>query len=63
VDDVYDNGPTVLKEEVPVLPDDTVDSLAARVFEAECRAYPEAIRRHAASLGLDAGTPRERPVG
>ena len=28
---------------VPVLPDDTVDSLAARVCEAECEAYPEAI--------------------
>lgn len=54
VDDVYDNGPMVLQTEVPVLPDDTVDSLAARVFEAECRTYPEAIRRHAASLGLGA---------
>ena len=29
---------------VPVLEDDTPDTLAARVFEAECEAYPEAIR-------------------
>jgi folate-dependent phosphoribosylglycinamide formyltransferase PurN len=28
-----------------VHPDDSVDSLAARVFEQECIAYPEAIRR------------------
>jgi folate-dependent phosphoribosylglycinamide formyltransferase PurN len=57
VDEIYDNGPPVLQLEVPVLGGDTVDSLAARVFEAECRAYPEAIRRHAVSLGLDAGSP------
>jgi folate-dependent phosphoribosylglycinamide formyltransferase PurN len=35
---------------VPVLPGDSVDSLAARVFEAECRTYPEAIARHAERL-------------
>ena len=29
---------------VPVLEGDTPDTLAARVFEAECEAYPEAIR-------------------
>ena len=29
---------------VPVLEGDTPDTLAARVFEAECDAYPEAIR-------------------
>jgi phosphoribosylglycinamide formyltransferase-1 len=27
-----------------VLDDDTPDSLAARVFQAECEAYPEALR-------------------
>lgn len=39
----YDSGPIVLQARCPVLPDDTVDTLAARVFEAECRAYPEAL--------------------
>jgi phosphoribosylglycinamide formyltransferase-1 len=63
VDDVYDNGPVVLQAEVPVLPDDTVDSLAARVFEAECETYPEAIRRHAVTLGLDAGARDDRVAG
>ena len=43
-DDEYDRGSILLQKRVPVLPDDTSDSLAARVFEAECEAYPEAIR-------------------
>jgi phosphoribosylglycinamide formyltransferase-1 len=42
----YDSGPIVLQRKVPVEPDDTVDTLAARVFEAECEAYPEAVRRY-----------------
>jgi len=44
VDPEYDKGPVILQKRVPVRPDDTVESLAARVFEAECVAYPEAIR-------------------
>ncbi|HVR86123.1 MAG TPA: phosphoribosylglycinamide formyltransferase [Planctomycetota bacterium] len=43
----YDRGPILLQKRVPVLPGDTPDTLAARVFEAECDAYPEAIRRMA----------------
>jgi phosphoribosylglycinamide formyltransferase-1 len=43
-DDSYDTGPIVVQRTVPVLDDDTPDTLAARVFEAECEAYPEAIR-------------------
>uniref|UniRef100_A0A7C4QPA9 Phosphoribosylglycinamide formyltransferase n=1 Tax=Schlesneria paludicola TaxID=360056 RepID=A0A7C4QPA9_9PLAN len=48
VDDEYDHGPIILQRPVPVLDDDTPESLAARVFEQECRAYPEAIRLFAA---------------
>ena len=44
-DNEYDHGPIILQREVPVLPEDSVDTLAARVFEQECIAYPEAIRR------------------
>ncbi len=44
----YDSGPIILQERVPVLPGDTSDTLADRVFRAECVAYPEAIRRVAA---------------
>ena len=43
-DDQYDHGPIILQRTVPVLDDDTPDTLAARVFEQECEAYPEAIR-------------------
>lgn len=44
-DNQYDHGPIILQREVPVLASDTVESLAARVFDQECLAYPEAIRR------------------
>ena len=44
VDNQYDHGPIILQRTVPVLDDDTPDSLAARVFAAECEAYPEALR-------------------
>jgi formyltetrahydrofolate-dependent phosphoribosylglycinamide formyltransferase len=43
-DNQYDHGPVILQKAVPVLDDDTPDTLAARVFEAECEAYPEAIQ-------------------
>lgn len=43
-DNQYDHGPVILQRAVPVLDDDTPDTLAARVFEAECEAYPEAIQ-------------------
>jgi formyltetrahydrofolate-dependent phosphoribosylglycinamide formyltransferase len=42
-DNEYDHGPIVTQRVVPVLDDDTPESLAARVFEQECAAYPEAI--------------------
>lgn len=43
-DNQYDHGPVILQKAVPVLDDDTPETLAARVFEAECEAYPEALR-------------------
>lgn len=43
-DNVYDHGPIILQRAVPVLDDDTPDTLAERVFVQECEAYPEAIR-------------------
>ena len=44
VDNQYDNGPILLQRAVPVRDDDTPETLAARVFQAECQAYPEALR-------------------
>lgn len=43
-DNEYDHGPIVVQRAVPVIESDTPDTLAARVFTAECEAYPEAIR-------------------
>lgn len=43
-DDEYDHGPILLQEAVPVLEDDTPDTLAARVQAAERRLLPAAIR-------------------
>jgi len=44
VDNEYDHGPVILQKAVAVLDDDTPDTLAARVFAAECEAYPEALQ-------------------
>lgn len=43
-DNQYDHGPIILQPTLPVLDDDTPDTLAARVFALECETYPEAIR-------------------
>ena len=47
-DNQYDHGPVIVQRAVPVCDDDTPETLAARVFEAECEAYPEALRLIAA---------------
>lgn len=39
-----DAGPIVRQEAVAVLPDDTAETLAARILEVEHRIYPEAIQ-------------------
>lgn len=43
VDEEYDHGPIILQKRCPVLPSDTPDTLAARVFELEKQALPEAL--------------------
>ncbi len=45
VDAGVDSGPVVLQRRVPVLPDDTEETLSARILTEEHRAYPEAVRR------------------
>lgn len=45
-----DEGPAILQARIPVLPDDTPESLAARVLVEEHKLYPEALRRVAGSL-------------
>jgi len=40
----YDQGPIIVQRTCQVKDDDTPESLAARVFEQECIAYPQAIK-------------------
>jgi phosphoribosylglycinamide formyltransferase-1 len=44
VDEGLDSGPIVEQEAVRVLPNDSPDSLAARILEVEHRIYPRAVR-------------------
>ena len=44
VDNEFDHGPIILQKSCPVLPDDTSETLAARVFALECLTYPEALQ-------------------
>lgn len=44
VDEDLDAGPIVIQAAVPVLDEDTVDSLSARILKEEHRIYSEAIR-------------------
>ncbi|MDA7950119.1 MAG: phosphoribosylglycinamide formyltransferase [Pirellulaceae bacterium] len=46
VDNEYDHGPIIAQYPVEVLKSDDVTSLAARVFEVECRAYPDILQRY-----------------
>lgn len=39
-----DGGPIVIQRTVPVLAEDTAESLAARILEEEHRAYPDAVQ-------------------
>ena len=55
VTDEVDGGPIIAQARVPVRPDDSAATLAARVLEAEHRLLPEAMREFAAGrVALDA---------
>jgi len=45
VTEEYDTGPILGQAEVPVLADDTPETLAARVLEQEHKLYPEVVRQ------------------
>jgi phosphoribosylglycinamide formyltransferase-1 len=47
-DNEYDHGPIIIQRAIPILEGDTGESLAFRIFEEECEAYPEAIGLFAA---------------
>lgn len=43
VDETLDGGPIIAQRAVPVLADDTVESLSSRILEQEHELYPEAV--------------------
>ena len=48
VDNEYDHGPIILQRAIDIEPDDTAETLAARVFAIECEVYPEALYLYSA---------------
>jgi phosphoribosylglycinamide formyltransferase-1 len=48
VDAEVDHGPIILQESVPVRPDDTEETLRARIQQVEHRVYPEVVAAFAA---------------
>jgi phosphoribosylglycinamide formyltransferase-1 len=44
VDEDLDSGPVIAQQEVEVRPDDTVESLSARILEQEHQLYVKAVR-------------------
>jgi phosphoribosylglycinamide formyltransferase-1 len=43
VDETLDGGPIIAQRAIPVLEDDTEESLSARILEHEHQLYPEAV--------------------
>ncbi len=61
VDETLDGGPIIFQRVVPVHPDDTVESLAARILQEEHKLYPEAVALVLESiLGLYAAATDDR---
>ncbi|NQU16467.1 MAG: phosphoribosylglycinamide formyltransferase [Candidatus Saganbacteria bacterium] len=44
VDEGCDTGPIIMQQAVPVLPNDTEETLSARILEQEHKIYPQAIK-------------------
>jgi phosphoribosylglycinamide formyltransferase-1 len=58
----YDKGPIIVQRACEVKNDDTPESLAARVFEQECIAYPQAIKLFAeGKLSVEDNITRIKP--
>lgn len=63
-DEHYDHGPIILQGCVPVLDDDTPETLAARVLALEHELYPQAIQLFAEGrLVVEGRRVRIRPAG
>ncbi len=55
VDEIYDHGNIVMQAKVPVMPDDTPESLQKRVLEAEHELYPLALKQFAEKIISEEG--------
>ena len=44
VDEKLDHGPIILQKTIPILEDDTIETLSSRILEQEHIAYPEAVK-------------------
>ncbi|MDE5813181.1 MAG: phosphoribosylglycinamide formyltransferase [Muribaculaceae bacterium] len=58
-----DAGPIVVQREVAVLPDDTPESLEAKVHEVEYMIFPEAVVKTVASLKSDVSVSMDADAG
>ena len=45
VDETLDGGPIIAQRTVPVLEDDTLETLSARILEQEHQLYPESVKK------------------
>jgi phosphoribosylglycinamide formyltransferase-1 len=61
VDEGMDTGPTILQEAVPILADDTAESLHVRIQEVEHKLYPEAINKVISQLSSVSGGSTSAP--
>ena len=62
VDDQYDEGPIIYQQAVSLSLDDGPEQIQAKVFEAECEAYPKVIQWFAEKrVGLESGRVSIKP--
>ena len=52
VNEKYDAGDVIFRASCPVMPDDTVDRLAARIHELEYKHYPFMFQNLAVKINL-----------
>lgn len=62
VDEEYDSGPIIAQERVLVYPDDTPETLGARVLEAEHRLYPKVVIEWAEKIAAERWEPGSAPA-
>nr|VFK03414.1 MAG: formyltetrahydrofolate-dependent phosphoribosylglycinamide formyltransferase [Candidatus Kentron sp. H]VFK03631.1 MAG: formyltetrahydrofolate-dependent phosphoribosylglycinamide formyltransferase [Candidatus Kentron sp. H]VFK06387.1 MAG: formyltetrahydrofolate-dependent phosphoribosylglycinamide formyltransferase [Candidatus Kentron sp. H] len=63
VTEEVDAGPIIRQARVPVLPDDTPETLAARVLEQEHRIFPQAIRQFVENQNARSSADPKHPSG